>query len=401
MNLLLATTTIKSLGGGIGSYNYELIKLFSSYFKIFVISEIQNDFNEIVQILFDNKKINNYDYCKDILNFIDDNQIDLIINSSSRLIAILSPFIKCPIISISHFTDGILALKACFNHKFINKIIVLSNAAKKYVIKFYKIKSDKIDVIYNFIGGNPPMNNKIRKVVNIVFPGGSSTKKGVDIVVDVLNLLIKTDLNFNFFWLGYSFLPIRRLSFFKNYSELLKTTDPRIIFTGNLDRSEAKKLIENCNIFLLPSYGEGCAMTLLEAIHVGSIPIVIEAPHASQEILEKGKFGFIVKKPYAKNIFNIIKRLIDDPEYHSDDYELSYNYYNEYLNEKKWKESMIRIMEESLTENKIYKKFNRFRFYKSLISYKLRESLEIFKTNLRSVKFFIILNSKGFMNKYS
>lgn len=352
-NILLASSTVMPAGGGIASYAFELIKALSGNYNIYVITDekkINGYDNDIISLLstYGNDPFS-YEYGKIILEYIVEKRINLIINSNSTIISILAPFIHVPIISISHFTDGTLALRAGYNARYISRIVALSQSAKQYLEKRYKISDKtKVNVIYNFIHNNYPAQNKIaQSPLVIVYPGGCSPHKRPDLVYKALKKLLKTSLDFRFIWLGDTTVPLNRFSVKKNLKDFL-AFDNRVIFTDRVSRKDALEYIGRCNIFLLPSKGEGCAMTLLEALNGGCIPVVTDDPHASKEILNDGKFGIVINGANSNKLFESLQDIISNPYKYESAYWDTQKYVEEKLSQKIWTKKMTELINEAL-----------------------------------------------------
>lgn len=77
----------------------------------------------------------------------------------------------------------------------------------------------------------------------------------------------------------------------RNDSELCKHT----VFLNEINDEQAKRaLFLRSDIFVLPSYSEGCPMVILEAMAAG-LPVIATPVGALPEIIEEGKNGFFVK----------------------------------------------------------------------------------------------------------
>ena len=323
MKILLATSRAIPGGGGIASYNQELIKALRKDNKFFLLTS-SDEHNvegfEYTESLYGDD-IYNYDNASMILQRINDERFDLIINSNSDFISIVAPFLNAPIISVSHFVNGFIADCAGHNSEYNNAIIALSYYGKSYLEKKFKIKNPaKVKVVYNFVHPQSFIMDKLNnKRLVIVFPGGNSVMKSIDVVMDVAYRLKKTKLDFQFCWLGNTKLPSANLSIFgvKDLRQMLHGDD-RFILTGKLPREKAERYISSANIFLLPSRGEGCPMTLLEAMRAGCIPIVSNAKHGSRELIESSNAGFVVKQGDSNAIVSLIEDIIN---YHSKYYE--------------------------------------------------------------------------------
>lgn len=84
LKILLATSTFHHKGGGIASYNQELMKALGSIHDIYLLTQArESDVEGFVETISTcGKKTFGYKYCSHILNYINSHQFDIIINSS-------------------------------------------------------------------------------------------------------------------------------------------------------------------------------------------------------------------------------------------------------------------------------------------------------------------------------
>lgn len=371
MNILLATSSAVPSGGGVASYNEELVHLFGQSHNIYLLTAADegaaNGYVEVMSTFGQNWKT--FEYAQKVIQKLKEWRIDIVINSDSQLMAILAPFVDSPIVTVSHFVNGKCALNAGYNSKYISQIVSLSNYGKMYLEKEFCIKDrNKVNVIYNFVANKdmPSAENKISKIpLTIVYPGGTSIKKSVDIVMRTLYRLLKSRLDFRFIWLGQTVLPLAKLSTHKTTTQFFQK-DERLIITDKVSREDAIRYMEEANIFLLPSRGEGCPMTLLEAMRAGCIPVVSDAQHGSREILEQGGFGKIVKQDSSEDLFVAIKDIIENHDKYQNDYEETYNYSKTSLSQSIWEQKMIYVIDNAIKEKKEYIKLDALTYNKSL-----------------------------------
>lgn len=358
MRILLATSSFK--GGGISSYAHEVINLFSNENEMIVMVGSQND------MPIRNNKVKVYECeCQDVsfhnlLKVIDiiNNEIkpNVIISNNADVISVLAPFINddIRIITLSHSLKYIEADKSAMTEKYVDKIIAASSQFNKdYLIKKFNIKDEsKIEVIYNFVEAYVDAfaireKKKKNKVVTIVFPGGGYPSKSPDIVLNVLTRLLSTDLQFKFYWTGNTHIFLSGLSLCKSKKDIkyLVPKDSRVCFTGRLPhREDVTKIYADANIFFTPSRREGCPISLLEAMRVGTIPIVTDYPNSNKEIVEDGINGFVIPHNDIEGFVNRIVSIIEGHQKYEGIYDKSFETFEEKLSFPIWKEKMETIL---------------------------------------------------------
>lgn len=125
MKILLATSKGIPAGGGIASYNQELVRLLGKDNDIYLLTDADENNVEGYKRTyrtFGNKN-SDFEYCKVLVDNINSANYDCIINSNSSFIPVLAPFLKAHIISVSHFVNGRHAINAGYNAKYQSCVI--------------------------------------------------------------------------------------------------------------------------------------------------------------------------------------------------------------------------------------------------------------------------------------
>ncbi len=368
MKILLGIDKIYG-GGGIGSCARDFIKIFSKEHQIAVVaSDVPTD------MLGWSQKTGDFSIksSKTFLKKIDEFQPDLIINNSYSNLAIIAPFLKqkYKIISICHSAENTInEIDSLFNFKALNATIALSHIMKNNILERFSHNSTnpKISVIYNTL---PRGENLIEHENNaIVFPGKCDVAKAPSRVIKILKMLLKTNLDFKFYWIGDTEIPVSRILGSKAVKDYFN--DSRVVFCGRLPREEAIKRIQQSSIFLLPSYFEGCPVTLIEGIANGVVPIVSDDPHASMEIVQNEETGFVIKRDNIKGYAETIILLLKNSEKLR---QLSQNIYNDFdskFSKEQWVLKMNQTFKLAQNENSIRKNWNNIDYCLNVFKYKI------------------------------
>jgi len=86
----------------------------------------------------------------------------------------------------------------------------------------------------------------------------------------------------------------------------------RVHFLGALEREELVACYQHCDIFALPSKGEGFGLVFLEAMAFGK-PVVGGAHGGTPDIIEHGTSGFLVPHGDVEPLTATLLRLLTDP----------------------------------------------------------------------------------------
>lgn len=378
MRLLLTSSSFK--GGGIASYAIEFIK---SYAENFDMSVLIGD-DSLYPLEEYNVNVYHYDMAdtsicnaRNVLKLINEEiKPDVIINSCSRLMALLIPFLNnnIKVINVSHSLRYNEADYAGFNSEYADKVIALSNYNKEYLERTFDCKG-KVEVVYNFVRELPNqpqlLQNKLKaKTPVIVFTGGGTAAKSPEIIYKIVIELLKTDLDFKFYWLGTTTPPFKKIQPFKEIKDILPE-DSRLVITGRIPRGEAMRISNEANIFLTPSRREGCPMALLEAMRVGTISITSDYNNGCKEIIKDGYNGFVIPHKNINSFIKRIKDIITNPEKYMAIYNNSYKTFQSELSFAVWKKGMDALINDTNYQHK--KRYGVFE-YNLFLSYRNKQN---------------------------
>jgi glycosyltransferase involved in cell wall biosynthesis len=86
--------------------------------------------------------------------------------------------------------------------------------------------------------------------------------------------------------------------------------DGSINFLGQL--SDVRPAIEDCSVYVLPSYREGTPRSVLEAMSMGRPIITTDAPGCRETVID-GENGFLVPVKNVDALIGAMRKFIDDP----------------------------------------------------------------------------------------
>lgn len=367
--VLFCTANFKTGRGGISSYAFDFIEAFKNLYEIVVIASGDTEKSDIKIY-----SCNYLDFTQKnalrLLDIIHQEKPNIIVNSAFALLSLVTPYIddNIQIITISHFVNGRYAWYAGLNGKYVNSIIALSSYGKKYIEKKFNITDkEKTKVVFNFMPEiTPSYKTKCnRSLLKIVYPGGCSYAKSAEIVCKSLKQLLKTNLNFEFYWIGSTKIAgAGKRGVHTNNIEDCLPKDPRIKHIGPVNREMSKQLLADTNIFLLPSRGEGFPITLIEAMRSGCIPIISNAKHGSLDAITNKENGIVIKQNSSKEIVSTITDIINNHQQYSSIYANSYLYFKQNLTDIIWKNHLMEIIHTTHIPILRLKKFHKLLYWK-------------------------------------
>lgn len=195
-----------------------------------------------------------------------------------------------------------------FASLFISNQVAISNQVRDYHNKTFGVSLHKIEIIYNGINLNSfsaKSDNDFKK--NIVTVANlHKVKKGYIPALNGIKLLVKKYPDLCYHIIGDGELRLEIENFIKK-----NNLKDNIKMHGQIDN--VNEVLQNMDIFLLPSLWEGFGLVLVEAMAIG-LPIVATNVGGIPEVLDYGNYGIIIKPNDFTEIEKAIAILIEDTE---------------------------------------------------------------------------------------
>jgi len=193
---------------------------------------------------------------------------------------------------------------------FTDKIIAVSEAVKNYSIKKEKINPKKITVIYNGIDLNKYQYRGLRQItknkIKAVLLARMEKQKGQEYLLKAIPHIIKMIPGFELYLYGKGSLE----KDYKNLADKLKISN-QVKFCGIT--KNAAQVLNQMDLFILPSLWEGLGVVLLEAQAIG-LPIIATDIPGPQEVIENEKTGILIPPKDSLAIADAVLRLANDPQ---------------------------------------------------------------------------------------
>ncbi len=162
-----------------------------------------------------------------------------------------------------------------------DKIILTSEKDKNFVETKFKIPSSKIEIISNYIDVNlfKPINLEKEKS-RLCFVGRLSLQKNL---VNLIKAVADLDVRLVIFGAG----PLK-----DDLQKLASKLNSKIEFKGNVPNEKLPEELNKSEIFILPSFYEGCPKALLEAMSCG-LPCIGTNVEGIKEIIKHKENGYL------------------------------------------------------------------------------------------------------------
>jgi len=182
-------------------------------------------------------------------------------------------------------------------------VICLSDSWRKSIIQI--APESNVRVVYNSVS-LPALDEEKReekKILNITFLGLIGERKGVFDLIEVVSQMITDECNIHLTVGGNG-----DISRFHDEIEA-KGLKNNVTYAGWIEGDAKDKLLRNTDIFVLPSYGEGMPMTILETMSYG-IPVVSTFVGGIPELIINGTTGYMIQPGDVNNLYAKIMDLV-------------------------------------------------------------------------------------------
>lgn len=189
-------------------------------------------------------------------------------------------------------------------------VTVLSNEAKS-VLSEIGIDPNNIQVMTTMFNGDEFEGLESRRintsdVIRICFLSRFIEEKGIFELLEAIHDLLSEGCNIELALAGNGSIEDK----LRNWIEQNNIND-KVTFAGYLRSKEKAQFLLDADIFVLPSYTEGCPVSLLEAMAAG-LPIVASRVGGIPSIIEDGINGFLVSPKDSNDLKNKLFTLIQN-----------------------------------------------------------------------------------------
>jgi glycosyltransferase involved in cell wall biosynthesis len=213
-----------------------------------------------------------------------------------------------------HPTDPDFLQKPLINSlKQADFVWTLTQSETNYFINNFNINPSKLILAGNGVDKNFLIPRLVKEGTrgrfNILFLGSLAAHKRVDLLIKSFSSLISSQISLTIAGQKTLFYPqIEKL-----VKSLPKTTQKQIKFIFNFPQKDLAKLIDQCDVLVLPSIQESFGLVLIES-WARSKPVITSDILALKELILKTKGGLVFKKDDQLDLQNQIIKLINNPK---------------------------------------------------------------------------------------
>lgn len=192
----------------------------------------------------------------------------------------------------------------------VDRIITVSNKLKEMVKgeNFYS----KITTVNNGIDEDIILKSYIegqqRDEIKIISVSNLKETKGIQYNLYALSELVKKYENIHYDIIGDGEYRFK----LENLVDELSLR-PFVSFLGKKEHVEVISLLNNYDIFSLPSYKEGFGMVYIEAMAQG-LPVIGIKGEGISDVIENGVNGFLVEGKNKEELVGVLEKLISDKD---------------------------------------------------------------------------------------
>ncbi|MCJ0904449.1 glycosyltransferase [Rhodococcus sp. ARC_M6] len=231
--------------------------------------------------------------------------------------AVLAKLLRYPVICHVHEAEDTAAkpIRVGLSAQLLlsRRVIANSNACRELIIRDIPMLRHRMNVIYNGVAGPTseptPPRHTLTGPIRLVLVGRIAPRKGTDIAVEALGILVQRGLDVTLdlagdVFAGYEWFEddLRRIAAASGVSD-------RIRRLGVV--AQVWETLESADIALVPSRAEPFGNVAVEA-HLAARPVVASAVQGLVEIIDDGRNGLLVEPGNAVALADAIHRAIDD-----------------------------------------------------------------------------------------
>ena len=278
-------------GSGINAYVNQLVDvLLEMGHRVFYIGPHDEHLQERgnLQYFMAGSQDDPVDAVQRILELLRTSKVDLVINNDNAYLQSAAPWVDCVFVSVGHMSKTSVATLACYNHRWLDYVVTISSDMQKTYVQKFGLDTAKVPIIYN--GVNDPHAGQLpdkstSKPIRIIYAGGNDLNKGARLLLQTVKDPRWKNYSVDLAWYGHMDAA---------YEKALSAISG-VKIHGRVGREEILAKLSSSDVFLLPSYKEGCPMSMLEAMSYGVIPIASDGHGAMERLIIHGQEGFICR----------------------------------------------------------------------------------------------------------
>ncbi|MCG2618075.1 glycosyltransferase [Terrimonas sp. NA20] len=183
-------------------------------------------------------------------------------------------------------------------------VLVVNSEYVKWSFVIEGYEADKIKVVPLGVStefGSGKLSYQTTNVIKLVFTGAFGSRKGASIIIEALEILEKKGVKYSFEVIG-SVMGDIVIPDWVNESDSIK-------FYGHLPQSEMIPLLTQSDIYIFPTYSEGSAQSVKEAMALG-LPVITTQQCGSP--ITHLKTGMLISDGDASQLAEAILQLRED-----------------------------------------------------------------------------------------
>lgn len=185
------------------------------------------------------------------------------------------------------------------------KVVFFENIGNRQVFLNEKLVKEEKTCVLNGAGVNleeyPFCEYPQEGETRFLFIGRVMKEKGVDELFEAAERIRKEYPNVYFDIVG----PME-----DDYKEKIQILVQKNVIEYYGYQKDVKPFIEKCHCFVLPSYHEGMANTLLECASMGR-PLITSRIHGCMEAVKEGESGYLCEVKDAEGLYEKIKKFVE------------------------------------------------------------------------------------------
>lgn len=317
---VVITVPIISPGSGLSRYVFSLCNIFKDGNEVLLIETHTSALSpyttdELAKIDRNIRYISTggkgkiYNYISNIKQ-IREFRPDVVISNFNGLTQFILPFInrKTKILHILHNDAPEFYQIASINARFVDAWIAPTEGIRRHFNDYSKNRyADRVKVIHHGVDAPGFKGHKSTGPLKIAFVGIVDQHKGILVVPAIVKRLIEKGVSLHLSIIGGG----GKMEWVRD--QLKQEIDEGMVtLTGVINHEKVYEYLAEADVFLYPTHLDAFGLVIAEAMINGAVPVVTHLAGITDNLVEDGKSGFLVKQDDVESFVKSIQVLAAD-----------------------------------------------------------------------------------------
>lgn len=235
---------------------------------------------------------------------------DIIINNYNAVVQYILPILprKIRVVHVLHNNTKDFYRVGAINGWRVDGWVAPTQAIARYFNDYTVQKySQRMVIIPHGVESVANISVKVNEILKLIFVGVLYEHKGVKLLPPIIKKLKADGINFRFTIVGKGEL---KQFLMKELDEEIR--NGQVEMTGVIPSEEVYKRLSDSDIFVYPTYIDAFGLVIAEAMMNATVPIVTNLIGITDNLIDNGVNGFLIRKDNVEEFVSSIKTLANN-----------------------------------------------------------------------------------------